>query len=113
MALRTCRVAALADQTDFVPHGRRPPVIRQVPEDPGITELADFVEAAAAHVSALPGDPGSVPRTFLGGAVEDLRAAARLGSLLLPAVTLRRLQRAIDLEYTAHQRHTRSPHHDE
>ncbi|MCX4399497.1 hypothetical protein OG887_43430 (plasmid) [Streptomyces sp. NBC_00053] len=77
----------------------------QVPEDPGITELADLLEAAANGVPARPGDPGPNPRTLLAGAVEDLRAAARLGGLL-PAVTLWHLQRAIDQEHTAHQQNT-------
>ncbi|MFD0629758.1 hypothetical protein ACFQ2K_51360 [Streptomyces sanglieri] len=35
----------------------------QVPEDPGITELADLLEAAANGVPARPGDPGPNPRT--------------------------------------------------
>ncbi|WP_228925483.1 hypothetical protein [Streptomyces sp. DH7] len=68
----------------------------QVPEDPGITELADLLEAAANDASE------HTARTLLAGAVEDLRAAARLGGLL-PAVTLWHLQRAIDQEHTAHQ----------
>ncbi|WP_331762155.1 hypothetical protein [Streptomyces anulatus] len=73
----------------------------QVPEDPGITELADLLEAAA-RVPDRPGGPGHTTRALLAGAVEDLRAAARLGGLL-PAVTLWHLQRAIDQEHTAHQ----------
>ncbi|MFF8472008.1 hypothetical protein [Streptomyces griseus] len=83
----------------------------QVPEDPGITELADLLETAAADVPARPGDPGHTARpddpghaakVLLAGAVENLRAAARLGGHL-PAVTLWHLQRAIDQEHTAHQ----------
>ncbi|MCX4482358.1 hypothetical protein OG890_20645 [Streptomyces anulatus] len=77
----------------------------QVPEDPGITELADLLETAAANTPALPGapgDPGHNAKALLAGAVENLRAAARLGGLL-PAVTLWHLQRAIDQEHTAHQ----------
>ncbi|MFE1370001.1 hypothetical protein ACFW84_37980 [Streptomyces anulatus] len=73
-----------------------------VPDDPGITELADLLEAAAADTPDRPGTPGHSPRALLAGAVEDLRAAARLGGLL-PAVTLWHLQRAIDQEHTAHQ----------
>ncbi|MEU9927316.1 hypothetical protein [Streptomyces anulatus] len=79
----------------------------QVPEDPGITELADLLEAAT-NVPDRPGNPGDpggpghTTRALLAGAVEDLRAAARLGGLL-PAVTLWHLQRAIDQEHTAHQ----------
>ncbi|MFI1576837.1 hypothetical protein ACH4VQ_39350 [Streptomyces anulatus] len=74
----------------------------QVPEDPGITELADLLEAAATNALDRPGGPGHTTRALLAGAVEDLRAAARLGGLL-PAVTLWHLQRAIDQEHTAHQ----------
>ncbi|CAM5568096.1 hypothetical protein SGRI78S_06611 [Streptomyces griseus subsp. griseus] len=33
-----------------------------VPEDPGITELADLLETAAADVPAPPGDPGHTAR---------------------------------------------------
>ncbi|WP_331760948.1 hypothetical protein [Streptomyces anulatus] len=73
-----------------------------VPDDPGITELADLLEAAANDAHDHPGEPGHNPRTLLTGAVEDLRAADRLGGLL-PAVTLWHLQRAIDQEHTAHQ----------
>ncbi|MEU6957626.1 hypothetical protein [Streptomyces sp. NPDC045714] len=73
-----------------------------VPEDPGITELADLLETAAADIPDRPGGPGHTARILLAGAVEDLRAAARLGGLL-PAVTLWHLQRAIDQERTAHQ----------
>ncbi|MFJ1789696.1 hypothetical protein ACIOML_35990 [Streptomyces anulatus] len=75
-----------------------------VPDDPGITELADLLEAAT-RVPDRPGGPGHTTRALLAGAVEDLRAAARLGGLL-PAVTLWHLQRAIDQEHTAHQQHT-------
>ncbi|MFE3676104.1 hypothetical protein [Streptomyces griseus] len=80
-----------------------------VPEDPGITELADLLETAATPGNpapparpGAPGDPGHHARTLLAGAVENLRAAARLGGHL-PAVTLWHLQRAIDQEHTAHQ----------
>ncbi|MFH8873613.1 hypothetical protein [Streptomyces griseus] len=79
-----------------------------VPEDPGITELANLLETAAADTPAppaRPGDPGHAAKAFLAGAVENLRAAARLGGLL-PAVTLWHLQRAIDQEHTAHQQNT-------
>ncbi|WP_405438778.1 hypothetical protein [Streptomyces anulatus] len=90
-------------------HGRRVTQLAEaaarwgghVPEDPGITELADLLEAAA-RVPDRPGGPGHTTRALLAGAVEDLRAAARLGGLL-PAVTLWHLQRAIDQEHTAHQ----------
>ncbi|MFJ1804207.1 hypothetical protein [Streptomyces sp. NPDC088180] len=80
---------------------------RHVPEDPGITELADLLETAANapdHPGGPdhPGDPGHTARALLAGAVENLRAAARLGGLL-PAITLWHLQRAIDQEHTAHQ----------
>ncbi|MFI9019034.1 hypothetical protein ACIGZI_33915 [Streptomyces griseus] len=76
-----------------------------VPEDPGITELADLLETAAADIPAPPGtpdDPGHPVKALLDTAVENLRAAARLGGLL-PAVTLWHLQRAVDQEHTAHQ----------
>ncbi|MEV6477586.1 hypothetical protein [Streptomyces sp. NPDC051657] len=72
-----------------------------VPEDSGITELADLLETAANHADR-PGNPGNTSRALLAGAVEDLRAATRLGGLL-PAVTFWHLQRAIDQEHTAHQ----------
>ncbi|MEU4180945.1 hypothetical protein [Streptomyces sp. NPDC026589] len=91
-------------------HGRRVTQLAEaaarwgghVPEDPGITELADLLETAAADA---PDRPGHTARTLLAGAVEDLRAAARLGGIL-PAVTLWHLQRAIDQEHTAHQQRT-------
>ncbi|MFI1530347.1 hypothetical protein [Streptomyces griseus] len=73
-----------------------------VPDDPGITELADLLETAAADTPARPGAPGHPAKALLAGAVENLRAAARLGGHL-PAVTLWHLQRAIDQEHTAHQ----------
>ncbi|MFJ7063486.1 hypothetical protein ACIQVA_39545 [Streptomyces microflavus] len=72
-----------------------------VPDDPGITELADLLEAAATNAADHPGGPGHTTRALLAGAVENLRAAARLGGLL-PAVTLWHLQRAIDQEHAAH-----------
>ncbi|MET9708424.1 hypothetical protein AB0C94_34960 [Streptomyces griseus] len=76
-----------------------------VPEDPGVTELADLLETAAADIPAPPGGPGDSGhpvKALLDDAVENLRAAARLGGLL-PAVTLWHLQRAIDQEHTAYQ----------
>ncbi|GAA5606856.1 MULTISPECIES: hypothetical protein [Streptomyces] len=81
-----------------------------VPDDPGITELADLLETAANAPDRSgnpdhPGGPGHTARALLAGAVENLRAAARLGGLL-PAITLWHLQRAIDQEHTAHQQHT-------
>ncbi|WP_179890890.1 hypothetical protein [Streptomyces sp. or3] len=80
----------------------------QVPEDPGITELADLLEAAANAAPDHPGGPGHTARTLLAGAVESLRAAARLGGML-PAVTLWHLQRAIDQEHTARQQTVPAP----
>ncbi|MEE1736223.1 hypothetical protein PUR49_06850 [Streptomyces sp. BE147] len=81
----------------------------EVPEDPGIAELADLFEAVVADVPARTGEPGNVARTSLAGAVEDLRAAARLGGLL-PAVTLWHLHRAMEQERAAHQHlHPRAP----
>ncbi|MCX4679190.1 hypothetical protein OG413_28465 [Streptomyces sp. NBC_01433] len=80
-----------------------------MPEDPGIAELADLLEAAAADVPARTGESGNAARTLLAAAVEDLRAAARLGGLL-PAVTLWHLHRARDQERAAHQHlHPRAP----
>ncbi|MGW6289851.1 hypothetical protein [Streptomyces sp. NPDC055107] len=76
-----------------------------VPEDPGITELADLLETAATNAPDHPGSPGHTPRALLAAAVENLRAAARLGGLL-PAATLWHLQRAINQEHTAHQQNT-------
>ncbi|MFJ7416492.1 hypothetical protein ACIQWZ_37695, partial [Streptomyces sp. NPDC098077] len=58
-----------------------------VPDDPGITELADLLETAATNAPDHPDHPGHTAKTLLAGAVENLRAAARLGGLL-PAVTL-------------------------
>ncbi|MFJ1788282.1 hypothetical protein ACIOML_28755 [Streptomyces anulatus] len=52
----------------------------QVPDDPGITELADLLEAAATNAPGHPGAPGHSPRTLLAGAVEDLRAGQPPGS---------------------------------
>ncbi|MCX4970943.1 hypothetical protein OHA98_40695 [Streptomyces sp. NBC_00654] len=73
---------------------------RAVPEDPGIAELADLLGAAAADAPARADEPGHTAKTFLTGAVEDLKAAARLGGLL-PAVTLWHLHRAIEQERAA------------
>ncbi|MEU7738489.1 hypothetical protein AB0B51_36575, partial [Streptomyces griseus] len=73
--------------------------------DPGLRARHGLLETAAADIPAPPGtpdDPGHPVKALLDTAVENLRAAARLGGLL-PAVTLWHLQRAIDQEHTAHQ----------
>ncbi|MFE3379335.1 hypothetical protein [Streptomyces anulatus] len=62
----------------------------QVPEDPGVAELADLLDGAAA---TLHGTTRSGARTELAVAVYHLRAADRLGGLL-PAVTLWHLRQA-------------------
>nr|WP_239085440.1 hypothetical protein [Streptomyces halstedii] len=63
----------------------------QVPEDPGVAELADLLDGAAES----PHDaPRSGARTELAVAVAHLRAADRLGGLL-PAVTLWHLSQAL------------------
>lgn len=72
-----------------------------VPDDPGITELADQL----AHVAGdLPEDfvAGAEAATRLEAAVEHLRAAARLGGLL-PAVVLHHLRLALQCERSARQ----------
>jgi len=63
----------------------------QVPEDPGVVELADLLDGAAAplHDTTCSG-----ARAELAVAVGHLRAADRLGGLL-PAVTLWHLRRAL------------------
>ncbi|EHM24173.1 MULTISPECIES: hypothetical protein [Streptomyces] len=99
-----------------VGHGRRVTQVAeaaarwggQVPDDPGITELADLL-GAATNAPDHPGGPGHTAKTLLTGAVESLRAAARLGGLLA-AVTLWHLQRAIDQEHTAHQQTVPAQH---
>ncbi|MEU1223070.1 hypothetical protein [Streptomyces microflavus] len=72
----------------------------QVPEDPGVAELAVLLEEVAANLRAIT----SSTRAELAGAVGHLRAADRLGGLL-PAVTLwhlgQALQRAETLPGTA------------
>ncbi|MFJ4609501.1 hypothetical protein [Streptomyces griseus] len=62
----------------------------QVPEDPGVAELADLLEDAAATLRTIT----SSTRAELAGAVGHLRAADRLGGLL-PAVTLWHLRQAL------------------
>ncbi|MFD9425370.1 MULTISPECIES: hypothetical protein [unclassified Streptomyces] len=75
---------------------------RAVPEDPGIAELADLLEEAAADVAVRAGEPGHAAKVLLTGAVQNLRAAARLGGLL-PAVILWHLHRATEQESAARQ----------
>lgn len=75
---------------------------KKVPEDPGITELADLLEEVA-DVLAHPDEPRRTVRAELTAAVEDLRAAARLGGLL-PVVTLWHLHRAVQEERAARER---------
>ncbi|MFE9782260.1 hypothetical protein ACFYPA_29450 [Streptomyces sp. NPDC005775] len=63
----------------------------QVPEDPGVVELADLLDGAAAP---LQDTTRSAARAELAVAVGHLRAADRLGGLL-PTVTLWHLRRAL------------------
>ncbi|MER7312441.1 MULTISPECIES: hypothetical protein [Streptomyces] len=63
----------------------------QVPEDPGVAELAVLLEGAAAKLHDV---TSSSTRAELAGAVGHLRAADRLGGLL-PAVTLWHLGQAL------------------
>ncbi|WP_206312862.1 hypothetical protein [Streptomyces sp. 196(2019)] len=62
----------------------------QVPEDPGVAELAVLLEDVAARLHTIT----SSTRAELAGAVSHLRAADRLGGLL-PAVTLWHLGQAL------------------
>lgn len=72
-----------------------------VPDDPGITEIADQLAYVAGH---LPEDliNRAEAATDLEAAVEHLRAAARLGGLL-PVVTLYHLRVALQCERSARQ----------
>lgn len=63
----------------------------QVPEDPGVAELADLLEDAAAALRAPTRTNAGAELT---SAVTHLRAADRLGGLL-PAVTLWHLRQAL------------------
>jgi hypothetical protein len=72
----------------------------EVPDDPGVTELADLLSEAAAN---LPEDfdgrsAATAHRTV---AVEHLRAAARLGGLL-PVVACAHLRLALHQKRSAH-----------
>ncbi|MFI6528175.1 hypothetical protein [Streptomyces uncialis] len=82
-----------------------------VPDDPGITELADQLAYVAGH---LPEDLVSRAEaaTDLEAAVELLRAAARLGGLL-PVVTLHHLRLALQRERSARHDQARSATADE
>ncbi|MEU5036054.1 hypothetical protein AB0G48_18130 [Streptomyces rubiginosohelvolus] len=62
----------------------------QVPDDPGVAELAVLLDDAAANLH----DITASTRAELAGAVGHLRAADRLGGLL-PAVTLWHLHQAL------------------
>nr|WSS66818.1 hypothetical protein OG491_00065 [Streptomyces sp. NBC_01175]WSS73286.1 hypothetical protein OG491_35855 [Streptomyces sp. NBC_01175] len=68
----------------------------QVPEDPGVTELADLLDTAAANLHDA---TRSGTRAELAVAVDHLRAAHRLGGLL-PAVTLWHLRQALQRTFT-------------
>lgn len=72
-----------------------------VPDDPGISELADQLAHVAGH---LPEEvlARAEAATSLKAAVEHLRAAARLGGLL-PAVSLHHLRLALQHERSARQ----------
>ncbi|MBQ0888644.1 hypothetical protein KBZ94_27615 [Streptomyces sp. RM72] len=76
-----------------------------VPDDPGISELADQLASVADH---LPEDlvNRSEAATDLKAAVEHLRCAARLGGLL-PVVTLYHLRLALQRERSARRDHAR------
>ncbi|MGA6172512.1 hypothetical protein ACPEIF_19965 [Streptomyces sp. NPDC012600] len=63
----------------------------QVPEDPGVAELADLLDSAAATLHST---TRSDDRNELALAVAHLRAADQLGGLL-PAVTLWHLRQAL------------------
>ncbi|EGE39506.1 hypothetical protein SACT1_0088 [Streptomyces sp. ACT-1] len=63
----------------------------QVPDDPGVAELADLLDGAAATLHST---DRSDDRDELILAVAHLRAADRLGGLL-PAVTLWHLRQAL------------------
>lgn len=75
----------------------------QVPEDPGVAELADLLDGVAA---TLHDATRSGTRAELAIAVSHLRAADRLGGLL-PAVTLWHLRQA--LQRAATLPHPREP----
>ncbi|MFB6984499.1 hypothetical protein [Streptomyces sp. NPDC056304] len=67
---------------------------KEVPEDPGVAELADLIEQTAADLDH-PDEPRQAASADLAVATEKLRAAARLGGLL-PAVTLWHLRGAVE-----------------
>ncbi|MFJ9339100.1 hypothetical protein ACIRP0_07380 [Streptomyces sp. NPDC101733] len=70
-----------------------------VPEDPGVGELADLLSEAARALPA--GTPGhGVASARLALALRHLRAADRLGGLL-PVVTCGHLHRAVRYERAA------------
>ncbi|MGW3930391.1 hypothetical protein ACWECC_20150 [Streptomyces microflavus] len=72
-----------------------------VPDDPGIAELADQLAHVAGH---LPKDLTVRADAAVGleAAVEHLRAAARLGGLL-PVVALHHLRLALQYEHDVRQ----------
>jgi hypothetical protein len=77
-----------------------------VPGDPGIGELADVLGQAADHLPhGLDGRAGAA--TGLAMAVEELRAAARLGGLL-PLVACHHLRLALQYERSARRALERS-----
>ncbi|GHB30867.1 hypothetical protein [Streptomyces chryseus] len=96
-ALEARRRRRVAQLSDAAAHWGK-----KVPEDPGITELADLLQEVADGF-AHPDEPRRTVRTELTAVVEDLRAAARLGGLL-PVVTLWHLHRAVEQERAARER---------
>ncbi|GHG14051.1 hypothetical protein ACFFSH_31300 [Streptomyces filamentosus] len=71
----------------------------EVPEDPGVTELADGLAQALDRLQADP-DGHVEAASHLGTAVEHLKAVARLGGLL-PLVVGHHLRRALQHEQSA------------
>lgn len=73
----------------------------EVPDDPGVGELADQLAHVAGHLPEHLVNRTEVAAA-LGRAVEHLRAVARLGGLL-PFVALHQLRLALECERSARQ----------
>lgn len=78
----------------------------EVPDDPGVTELADELARAADRIPSDVDGHADVTAN-LTAAVEHLRAASRLGGLM-PLVTCYHLRRALQRHRSAHQALDRS-----